>query len=726
MGGAFCRRQASVTNFEEFQKSRSRVARGLFILLLLAFVLTSFDRHTGEVDFAYIGPGAGFAFLGSFLTVVAGFILSVVSFLSWPFRMAWRLLRRRKGFRNARVRKLIFLGLDGLDPRLTEKFMSEGKLPNLLRLKEQGFYSRLRTTFPSLSPVAWSTFATGVNPARHNIFDFLNRSLKTYAPQLSSAQVNRPRRAIRVGGWHIPLERPSVIMRRKSQPFWKLLGDQNIRSTIIRVPITFPPDKFNGRQLSAMATPDLKGTQGSFSFFTTRVSDASYEAGGRYPLKDTGDGFEAQLEGPEDTLRENGKPLRIPFRIDKGANDSAWVLRIGDKSLSLRPGTYSPWTRLVFRAAPGFKVCGIARFLITETEPEFSLYVSPVQIDPEKPALPVSHPSFYAAYLAKLLGTFSTLGMAEDTWALNEGVISEQNFLDQAYLLMNEREAMFRNALEKTRRGVVACVFDTSDRIQHMFYRYLDPDSTHNGGSATEYSGAIETMYRKMDNLVGLASSHVDEKTVLFVLSDHGFCSFRRGINLNSWLRDHGYLTLEGGANESGPYFRGVDWTRTRAYAVGLAGLYLNVRGREAGGIVAPGDEAEKLKREIIEKLTDLLDGKQNRIGIRAVYAASDLYNGPYIAEAPDLIVGYNDGYRISWDAAVGRVSARVFEDNCKAWSGDHCVDPHLVPGVLFSNRKMKANDPGIEDMAPTALTLFGLEPPRWMEGKPLCVDVGQ
>ena len=710
-------------DFGESQERRSRGARAFFILLLLACVLSSFDRHT-TTDLAYIGPGAGFAFLGSFLTIVAGFFLSVVSFLSWPFRMAWRFLRRRKGFRNARVRKVIFLGLDGLDPRLTETFMSEGKLPNLLRLKEQGFYSRLRTTFPSLSPVAWSTFATGVNPAKHNIFDFLNRSLKTYTPQLSSAQVNKPRRTIQVGGWRIPLARPAVIMRRKSQPFWKLLGDQNIRSTIIRVPITFPPDKFNGCQLSAMATPDLKGTQGSFSFFTTRAGDSSYEGGGRYPLTRTKDGFEGQLEGPEDTLRENGKPLRIPFRIHEDGNEPAWVLRIGDKSVSLRAGIYSPWTRLVFRAAPGFKVCGIARFLITQTEPEFSLYVSPVQIDPEKPALPVSHPSFYAAYLAKLFGTFSTLGMAEDTWALNEGVIDEQNFLDQAYLLMNEREAMFRNALEKTRRGIVACVFDTSDRIQHMFYRYLHSDGAHNGGSA-EYSGAIETMYQKMDNLVGLASSHVDEKTVLFVLSDHGFCSFRRGINLNSWLRDHGYLTLEAGANESGPYFRGVDWTRTRAYAVGLAGLYLNVRGREAGGIVAPGDEAEKLKREIIEKLTDLLDEEQNQIGIRTVYATSDLYTGPYITEAPDLIVGYKEGYRISWDAAVGRVSAQVFEDNCKAWSGDHCVDPHLVPGVLFSNRKLKAEDPGIEDMAPTALTLFGFDPPRWMEGKPLCVDVG-
>lgn len=711
--------------FRQSEKSRFVVvAHWILWSLILAGALSSLDHHAGELRLAYIGPGAGFAFLGSFLTLIAGFFLGLVSFLSWPFRMFWRLVRRRKGFRHARVHKVIFLGLDGLDPRLTEKFMSEGKLPNLQKLKEQGAYSRLRTTYPSLSPVAWSTFATGVNPAKHNIFDFLNRSLKTYVPQLSSAHVSKPRRMLRFGAWQIPLSKPGIEMRRKSQPFWKLLGDQNIGSTIIRVPITFPPDKFNGRQLSAMATPDLRGTQGSFSFFTTRLGKATYEGGSRYPLKRVGDYIEGELEGPDNSLKEGAGPLRISFRIQKKTKEPTYVLRIGNESVALQPGVYSRWVKLVFRAGPGFRISGIARFLITETDPEFSLYASPIQIDPEKPALPVSHPSFYAAYLAKLFGTFSTLGMAEDTWALNEGVISEQNFLDQAYLLMAEREAMFRNAMEKTRRGVVACVFDTSDRIQHMFYRYLHTNGTYDGAHDPTFAGTIETMYKKMDNLVGLAASYADEKTALFVLSDHGFCSFRRGINLNSWLRDHGYLALQNGAHESGPYFRGVDWSRTKAYAVGLAGFYINLKGREAGGIVAPGEEAETLKRALIQQLTNLFDDECNQVGIRTVYATSDLYKGPYAAEAPDLIVGYNDGYRTSWDAAVGQVTAQVFEDNRKAWSGDHCVDPLLVPGVFFSNRKVEADNPGIEDMAPTALSLFGLEPPRWMEGKPLRVDV--
>ena len=177
---------------------------------------------------------------------------------------------------------------------------------------------------------------------------------------------------------------------------------------------------------------------------------------------------------------------------------------------------------------------------------------------------------------------------------------------------------------------------------------------------------------------------------------------------------------MEYGSKESDRYFKGVDWSRTRAYTLGLGGLYLNLKGREAQGVVNPGAEAEALKQEIIDKLKNLQDTERGATGIRTVYATNALYRGPYLAEAPDLIVGYNEGYRTSWDAAVGKVTADVFEDNCKAWSGDHSVDPELVPGVLFSNRKIEAQDPGIEDMAPTVLQLFGVARPGWMEGRPV------
>ena len=661
---------------------------------------------------AYVGPGAGFTFLGSFAGLLASLILGCISLLLWPFRAAVAHLRRRRSHRPARIRRLIFLGLDGLDPGLTERYMAEGKLPNLSRLKAQGSFHRLRTTFPALSPVAWSTFATGVHPARHNIFDFLNRSLKSYLPELSSSKVRPARRVWKLGRLRIPLSRPQIELRRKSRTFWKILGEHNIRSTILRVPITFPPEKFEGNLLSAMCTPDLRGTQGSFSLFTEHPAAAAREGGACYPLKRDGEWLSGMLEGPADEFHEGGGVLAIPFRVRERGPEIA--LEIEGRRYRLTRGQYSPWLRLAFRAAPGVRIRGIARFLVTATEPHFAMYATPIQIDPEAPAMPISHPPYYAAYLARLLGSFATLGMAEDTWALNEGAIDEAAFLDQAWLTLAEREAMFENALEHTRRGVVACVFDTSDRVQHMFFRHLD------GAGEARWSGVVPELYARMDRLVGTAMRHAGADTVLMVLSDHGFSHFRRAVNLNSWLHRNGYLALEDGRSESGRYFAGVDWSRTRAYSLGLSGIYLNLRGRESQGTVAPGGEAEALKAELIARLTGLPDEERGEIAIREVYATDRLYRGPYLDAAPDLIAGFNAGYRISWEAAIGQATGRVIEDNRKAWSGDHCIDPPLVPGVLFCNRPIDCINPGIEDMAPTALDLFGVDPPEWMDGKPL------
>lgn len=684
---------------------RHRRLQVVFVIVLGALALWVQASSPQSSHYAYVGPGAGFVFLGSLLSVLTSFLLSIVSLLSWPFRVLRATLRRRHGFRNARVRKLIFLGLDGFDHRLTQRFLEEGKLPNLARLKQQGSFSSLRTTFPALSPVAWSTFATGVNPAKHNIFDFLNRNLKSCVPELSSTRIEKARRILRLGKFRIPLSSPTIEFRRKSRAFWAILGDHGIGCTILRVPITFPPEKFDGRVLSAMSTPDLKGTQGSFSQFTTRIGSAVFENGSRYPLRKVGDHYEGEIEGPDDGFLEEAVPLRISFRLMK-TSGNATRLELGENVYELRTGEYSPWVPLRFRTVLGVHAHGIARFLLTHVGDDIDLYMSPISIDPVKPALQISHPSTYSAYLANLLGSFATVGMAEDTWALNEGVIDDKAFLDQAYSIFEEREAMFLSALENTRRGVVACVFDTSDRIQHMFH--------HDRPGQESGPAVIEAMYQRMDELVGKAMKFVDRDTVLFVLSDHGFSSFRRGVNLNTWLHRHGYLVVRDGAQESGRFFKNVDWSRTRAYALGLSGLYLNLKGREAQGIVARS-EAEDLRKTIIGELTALRDGEQ--VPIRAVYDSSDIYKGPYLDAAPDLIVGYAEGYRVAWDAAVGMTGALVIEENTKAWCGDHCVDPVLVPGVLFSNVQIHATDPGIEDIAPTALHLFGIPSPPWMEG---------
>ena len=674
----------------------------------------------------YVGPGAGFAFVGSLLSLLAAFAAGAVAFLVLPFRMGWRALRGAQGYRKAKVRKLIFLGLDGLEPDLVEKYLAEGKLPNLATLREQGRYSRLRTTFPPLSPVAWATFATGSNPGKHNLFDFLNRNLRTYLPELSSSRVHQPSRIWKLGRWRIPLSKPAVEMRRKSQPFWSLLGENHVTSTILRVPITFPPEPFEGRLLSAMCTPDLLGTQGSFQVFTNAPTEADFEeAGACYPLAGEGCTWTGEIHGPENTIRDGSGELRIPFRLWLDRDSATGRLEIEGKTHELASDRFTPWIRLTFRAGLGIKVSGIGQFRLAAVEPHVRLYLSPIAIDPEKPALPVSHPSFYAPYLAKLLGDFSTLGLAEDTWALNERVIDEDSFLEQARQICEEREAMFESALDRTKKGVVACVFDTPDRVQHMFYRYLEPSHpahATNGNSFRRHAGTIEDLYKRMDRIVGKTMRHVDDSTVLIVLSDHGFKSFQRGVNLNAWLEREGYLVAQEETRDEG-YLRGIDWTRTKAYSFGLAGIYLNLEGRENQGIV-PRSEAKALSEEIAAKITGLPDPGRNAIAVNRGYSKHDVYTGPYVGAAPDVVVGYNPGYRSSWGVALGRVGGPVFEDNTKAWSGDHCVDPPLIPGVVFCNRDFGAERPGIEDMAPTAMRLFGYDPPAHMDGKDLGVRI--
>ncbi len=694
-----------------------RLLGPLFVVLLLFPALAA----------AYVGPGAGFAFVGSFLSLALAFLVGFASLLIWPFRALLRALRGAQGYKKAKVKKVIFLGLDGLEPTLTEKYLAEGKMPNLAKLRDQGRYAKLRTTFPPLSPVAWSTFATGSNPGKHQMFDFLQRSFKSYIPELASSHVAPPARSLKIGKWRIPIGRPLIEMRRKSKTFWSILGEHRVGSTILRVPITFPPEKFEGKLLSAMCTPDLLGTQGSFQEFTTNEGEADFEAGYRFPLQKDGGSYKGEISGPENSMLEGGGAMKIPFTLTpaSGGSRGRAVLELQGERLELEAGKNTDWIRLTFKAGPGVKVHGIAQFRIVSTEPEVSLYVTPISIDPEAPALPISHPSYYATYLAKLLGDYSTLGLAEDTWALNERVIDEDAFLEQAYSICNERERMFFSALEKTKRGVVTCVFDTPDRVQHMFFRYLEKDHpAHraNGNGLPKYSGAIAELYAHMDAIVGRTLEHVNDDTVLFVLSDHGFKSFQRGIQLNTWLRDNGYLAVREGADlDKDSYLRAVDWSRTRAYSFGLAGIYLNVRGREAKGIVDP-KQAPALTKKIADKLTGLRDPERDEVAIHRAYPKGACYSGPYLRVAPDVVVGYNVGYRSAWDVAVGKVGAPLFEDNLKAWSGDHCVDPPLIPGVLFCNRNFEAENPGIEDMGPTCLNLFGFETPSYMDGSDIRV----
>ena len=675
---------------------------------------------------AYVGPGAGFAFVSSLFIIIFTTFLAILTLLTWPIRWAIQKIRGSQALAAARVKRVVVLGLDGQDPELTEKYMKEGLLPNFSRLKEQGTFVPLQTTLLAESPVAWTSFQTGCNPGKHRIFDFLVPNRKSHLPELCSARVDPPKRTLRLGPFRIPLGKPTIQAGRRSQPFWKVLGDHGIFSTVLRVPITFPAEKFNGVLLSAMSVPDLKGSQGTYFYFSNDADEEerlvpNMTSGERIRLEVRDGVGRADIPGPENSLKAEGGELTLPVEVRPHGDDSEAELKIGKDIYPLPHREYTPWIELRFKAGLGITVRGIVRFYLLETSPYIKLYMTPINIDPDGPALPISHPFTYAVYLSKTQGRYATLGLAEDTSALNEGVVDEDAFLKQTYLIHAERERMFFDALEKTTRGAVVCVFDITDRLQHMFFRHLDENHPANAGrDNTTHRGAIRTLYQEMDDLVGRTMDALDDDTVLFVMSDHGFKPFRRSVNLNSWLYTHGFLALKNGGPTGADMFQDVDWEKTRAYAVGFGGIYLNLSGREAHGVVSPGSEADAVKREISDGLKELYDDKEQTHPVREVYYATEVYSGPYVAEAPDLIVGFQPGHRAGWLSVTGGVSTDEIEDNVRPWSGDHNFNPPDVPGMLFSNRSITAEKPGIMDIGPTVLDLFGVPVPPYCDGSSL------
>ena len=703
------------------------VSATAFAILILVLLVVVERQPLSQPTCAYIGPGAGIALVGSFLAVLFALVSAFFALMTWPVRWVWRAWRSRKALAKAKTKRVVILGLDGLDPDLVDEFLENGLLPNLAQLQEQGTYQRLQTTWPPLSPVAWSSFSTGTNPGKHNIFDFISRDPATYRPAISSVHIGQPRRVINFGNYKFPLTSTPITGLRKSKPFWNVLGEAGIFSSVLRVPITFPPDRFHGVQLSAMCVPDLRGTQGTFSYFIEKGeagATADGDVGGEIIIVDrNGSVVTGEIPGPINPINSKVGETRLPVKITIQDDNSA-TLKIKGQSYTLKLNQYSEWLTLEFKMGWGIKVQGVCRLMIKQLNPEFKMYCTPINISPEKPVMPISHPKVFSIYLAKLFGTYSTLGMAEDTWSLSEGINDEKEFLTQAYDIDAERKKMFFDSLQRVKQGMVACVFDAPDRIQHMFWRYREqghPAASSDASVNARYKDTIKELYVRMDELVGETVTAVGENTALFVMSDHGFKSFQRGVDLNAWLHQNGYLVLKGDKTSTdAAYLADVDWNKTKAYAFGLAGIFVNEKGREAEGIVGK-KEKPALVKEICEKLTGLQDKQRKSAAIHEAVSSNAVYKGPYIDSAPDVIIGYNNGYRVSWDAAVGKCGTTVITDNTKAWSGDHCIHPDLVPGILFSNLKLNDGVAKIIDLAPTTLDLLGVDKPAYMEGTSLC-----
>ena len=430
-----------------------------FFLFSIFIVLVLINNT--ESAYAYIGPGAGFAFVSSFFILLITFFLALLTFLFWPIRFLVKTFRKKRPLHTKHdVKRVVIVGLDGMDPDLATQYMKESKLPNLSKLSKSGTFQKLQTTLPALSPVAWSTFMTGVDPSRHNIFDFLNRNLRTYLPELSSTKIEKSSRSISIGNYSIPIGKPIVKLLRKGRPFWNVLDEYGIFSSVIRVPMTFPPEKLNGVLLSGMCVPDLRGTQGTFTYYTSNNSNSNEKktGGTHIPVNIEGRKIKTYIPGPENKSLKQDEEMRIPLEITLNGNTEAEI-KVSKEKFVLKMGLYSQWIKLTFKAGPGVKIRGICLFFIKQIHPHFEMYVSPINIDPEKPSLPISYPFSYSIYLSKLMGSYATLGLAEDTWALNERVINEDVFLRQVYKFHHEKEEMLFNALDKTRKGIVRLCF---------------------------------------------------------------------------------------------------------------------------------------------------------------------------------------------------------------------------------------------------------------------------
>jgi predicted AlkP superfamily phosphohydrolase/phosphomutase len=619
--------------------------------------------------------------------------------------------------------KLIILGIDGMDPQLLARFMQEGKMPNFATLAQRGSFKRLTSSIPPQSPVAWSNMITGMNAGGHGLFDFIHRDPKTLALYFSASRVEAPKHSIHLGSWIIPLGSGSAEQLRRGKAFWEILDDNGIPNSVFRIPANFPPVPAKGETLSGMGTPDLRGTYGTFSFYTddpTAVPGA-IEGGQVIPVQVENSQIIAKLIGPDNSFRKGSPAATEPFSVAVDPLESVARIAVQNHEFVLHEGEWSDWVKIEFQLIPFFgNVKGMCRFYLKQVHPRFQLYVSPINIDPADPALPISTPSSYSRSLSEEVGEFYTQGIAEDTKALSNGVLDDKEFLEQSRTVLAEHRRVFDLQFPKFQTGVFFFYFSSLDLNSHMLWRLIDRE--HPGYDATlasQYGSALLEFYQQMDQVLGKILPKLDEHTTLLVLSDHGFAPYRRSFNLNTWLLNNDYITLKSNANpDNNEPLANVDWSKTRAYGLGLNGLYLNMHAREREGIVTAGAEADSLLKEIRQKLLAVRDPKNNLPVITRVDFATDAYQGPYAHDGPDALVGYNRGYRAGWKTILGAFPPEVLEDNTNPWSGDHCMDYTLVPGVLLSNRNIAAETPALTDIAPTILAEFGIAKQKDMMGQ--------
>jgi predicted AlkP superfamily phosphohydrolase/phosphomutase len=628
--------------------------------------------------------------------------------------------------------KVIVIGIDGMDPRLTSRMMQAKLLPNFERMSRRGGFSPLRTSIPPQSPVAWASFINGAGPGSHGLFDFIHRHPEHQCAPFFSAAETLPaeggwawgRHRVQLPFWPFQHRSPGTVLRRQGVPFWDFLDAQGIPSTFYDLPSNYPPSPSqygHHRCLSGMGTPDLMGTYGTYQHFSEDApAEGVMEAGGRRSrLVFERETARATLVGPENSLLKQPKPVTVEILIHRDRAANAVVIEVHGRRIILKAGQWSHWLKLRFALSapaplPSRQVSGIVRFYVQDVSPVCRVYVTPVNIDPSQPAAPISEPASFVTEAAEQLGLFATTGFQEDHKARSNGIFTDDEFLEQANHVLEERLALLEYAVNNYDDGLLFFYFSSSDLQSHMFW--WDSDDQHplrSAGEAKAQFAHIHRLYQKLDQVIGDLYDRYGDRATIFVMSDHGFANFGRQFNLNSWLRDLGYL----GPNDCTSIVENADWSQSVAYGLGINGLYLNLKGRERDGIVEPGEEQERLLRELVERLAGVRDHNGRQV-ISAVYRSDQVYSGTATALAPDLVIGYARGYRASWATCLGDLTEEVLLDNDVAWSADHCCDAAEVPGLLCCNVPLRHPQPSLVDIAPSILERFAINPSASMTGR--------
>ncbi len=630
--------------------------------------------------------------------------------------------------------KVIVLGFDGVDPDLVQQWIEH--LPNIRRVSQFGTLSRLATTKPPASPVAWTSFSTGMNPGKHGIFGFLRRDPKTYVPDMGLVEREKPKFLFGT----IPIRAPKIANNRKGVTFWKHLDEAAIATTNLRLPLEFPPQELRyGWTLSGLGVPDVRGTWGTYFYLATDLTQwdlSDTEFGGRQvKLEVDGEKMRAELDGPVDPRRDDFQRIRVPLELELNAESTAVTIRLQGQEQTVNEGQWSDWFRFEFPIGPIVKVKGMSRFYILETFPEVRLYLMPISLDPVDPPVAISAPAQFSSELVKMFDPYKTLGWIHETWGLNEEQISEEIFLEDLFRNMENLERALLAEIRKGQSSLYTAVFTATDSVSHMFFRLIDPQHPrYDEQLALEYGDAIIRVYQKMDSIIGQVLGLLGEKDILLVVSDHGFHTWRKEFNTNTWLVRNGYMYLRGMETDptlqkldhlfsGGSFFPNVDWRRTRAYSLGLSHIYINLKGREGRGIVNPGQEYRQLVDEILNKILQYRDPDNQEAVLQNAHFRDEIYAGDQLEYAADIQLSFRAGYRTSWQTALGAIPENILVANLKKWSGDHSAsDSSDTFGFFVSNRRIQESEPSILDIAPTLYRIFEVQIPSEVDGRPLTI----